>query len=59
MTATNGPLQNLNQANRPSESNSTACENSVSEHSFADIQASLYNLTKSVPDPYYNTECLQ
>ncbi len=41
----------LNQANRISECNFTACQNSVSEHSFEGVPASLYNPTKSVPDP--------
>ncbi len=46
---TNAPLQN--QANQTNESNFIACQNSLSEHSFAGVPASLYNLTKSVPDP--------
>ena len=41
----------LNQANRTSWSNFTACQNSPSEHSFECVPASLYKLTKSVPDP--------
>ena len=31
----------------------TACQNSVSEHSFAGVPASLLTLTKRVPDPSY------
>ncbi len=31
--------------------NGPACQNSQSEHSFEGVPASLYNLTKSVPDP--------
>ncbi len=34
-----------------SESKFTACQNSLSEHSFEVVPASLYNLTKSVLDP--------
>ena len=45
----NGPL-----ANRTGESNFTACQNSIGEHSFEGVPASLYNLTKSVPDPFMN-----
>ncbi len=45
----------LNQANRTSESHFTACQNSLSEHSFEGVPASLYNLTKSVPDPFFTT----
>ncbi len=41
----------LNQANRPSESNFRAFQNLVSELLFEGVPASLYNLTKSVPDP--------
>ena len=41
----------LNQANQTSESNSTACQSSVSEHLFAGDPASLYEITKSDPDP--------
>ena len=43
----------LNQANRTTESNFTACQNSLSEHSFEGVPASLYNLTKSVPGPLH------
>ena len=46
---TNGPL---NQANRTRESSFTSCQNSLSEHSFEGVLGSLYNLTKSVPDPF-------
>ncbi len=41
----------LNQANRISECNFAACQNSVSEHSFEGVPGSLYYLIKSVPDP--------
>ena len=33
-------------------SNFTACQNSLGEHSFEGVPASLYSLTKSVPDPF-------
>ena len=42
----------LNQVNRPIESNFKAFQNLVSEHSVEGVPASLYNLTKSVPDPF-------
>ncbi len=38
--------------NRPSESNFKAFQNLVGEHSIAGVPASLYNITKRVPDPY-------
>ncbi len=47
----NGPSF-LNQVNRLIESNFRAFQNLVSEHSVAGVPASLYNQTKSVPDPY-------
>ncbi len=37
--------------NRPSESDFRAFQNLVSEHSIEGTPASLYNLTKSAPDP--------
>ena len=52
----NGPLRNsvsfLNQVNRPSESDFRAFQNLVNEHSIEGVPASLYNQTKSVPDPW-------
>ncbi len=39
-------------SNRPIESNFKAFQNLVSEHSVEGVPASLYNLTKSVQDPY-------
>ena len=41
----------LNQVNRPIESNFRAFQNLVSEHSIEGVPTSLYNRTKSVPDP--------
>ena len=41
-----------NKISNMSESNFTACQNSVSEHSFEGVPASLDNLTKSVPGPF-------
>ena len=55
--STNGPLQNwnfwciLNQVNRISKSDFRPFQNLVGEHSIAGVPVSLYNLTKSVPDP--------
>ena len=46
-----------NQVNRPIESNFRAFQNLVSEHSVKGVPASLYNLTKSVPDPLYLFNC--
>ncbi len=46
----------LNQVNRPSESDFTAFQNLVSEHSIARVPASLYNLTKSAQDPFCPSE---
>ena len=40
----------LNHVNRPTESNFKAFQNLDSEHSVEGVPASLYNLTKSVPD---------
>ncbi len=51
LTFTQQIVHYRNQANRTSESNVTACQNSLSEHSFEGVPSSLYNLTKSVPDP--------
>ncbi len=42
----------LNQENQPSKSNFTACQNSLSEHSFSGVPASLYKPTKSVPHTF-------
>ncbi len=41
----------LNHANRPNESYFTISQNLKREHSFVGAPASLYNLTKSAPDP--------
>ena len=41
----------LNQVNRPTGSNSRTFQNLVGEHSVEGDRASLYNLTKSDPDP--------
>ncbi len=43
----------LNHANRPNESYFTIPKNLKGEHSFVGAQASLYNLTKSAPDPLF------
>ncbi len=41
------------QVNRPSESDFRPFQNLVSEHSSEGAPASLYNLTKSAPDPFW------
>ncbi len=42
----------LNQVNRPIESNFRAFQNLLSDLTVEGVHTSLYNLTKSVPDPF-------
>ena len=48
----------MNHVNLPNKGNSTVCKSWVNDHLVAGDSGSLYNMTKSDPDPFDQQPCI-